>query len=190
MSIRQGQRIAFTGAGGTGKTTSAEVVAEFLELPQPKSASRFVYEHFSLTEDLVAKMTDAEKLDLQLQIFDKKVENDQEYSYVTDRTLLDHYAYCLAYCGGFMENETFRKYEEKTRQAMLSTYSDIFYFPWGYWSPTPDGIRSDVYAWQSQIDAIIVGYIRRWKLPVHAVPQTRGEDERNEFIYSVIHGDE
>ena len=186
MSIRQGTRIAFTGAGGTGKTTSAKVIAETYELPMPQSASRTVYEANNLTEELVLKMNDEEKLTLQTAIFDQKVRNDTQYSYVTDRTTLDHYAYCLAYCGAFMPDDTFRRYEEKTRVAMLSTYSHIFYLPWGYWDAPDDGVRSSVDAWQSQIDAIISGYIDRWNLPVYRVPQEYGEDHRNDYILEII----
>ena len=189
MSIRQGTRIAFTGAGGTGKTTSALVVAGELGLDVPKSASRMAYEDQGLTEELVLKMSNEEKLDLQTYIFDQKTVNDQEYSYVTDRTVLDHYAYCLAYCGSFMDHKTFYKYEEKTRTLMLSTYSHIFYFPWGYWQAPSDDVRSSVDAWQSQIDAIIVGYSVRWNLPVVEEPQGQGEDVRNEFIMNAINGE-
>jgi hypothetical protein len=189
MSIRQGTRIAFTGAGGTGKTTSADYIATEFGLEQPKSASRQVYEANGYTEAFVLSMSPEEKLDVQTKIFAQKVKNDQAFSYVTDRTLLDHYAYCLAYCGGYMDNQIFSAYEEQTRQAMLSTYSHIFYFPWGYWEVADDGVRSSVDAWQSQIDALIVGYISRWQLPVTVVPQTDGEAARNEFIRMVLDGE-
>lgn len=174
------------GAGGTGKTTSADFLAERLELPQPQSASRTIYERDGLTEAKVLDMDAEEQLILQTHIFAQKVWNDQEYSYVTDRTILDHYAYCLAYCGAHMNSDTFREYEEQTRTLMLSTYSHIFYFPWGYWHAADDGVRSASEAWQSQIDALLVGYIMRWNLPVIEVPQTLGEDYRNNFLFSKI----
>lgn len=186
MSIRQGKRIAFTGAGGTGKTTSAKFIASAYELSQPVSASREVYKVFDLTEEKVLAMTPKEQIELQGEIFHQKVRNDQEYSYVTDRTILDHYAYCLAYCAGHMDNATFQNYEEQTRTMMLSTYTHIFYFPWGYWDAPKDGVRSASEAWQSQIDAIIAGYILRWNLPVVEVPQDLGEDIRNDFILESI----
>ncbi len=189
MSIRQGTRIAFTGAGGTGKTTSAHAVANEFILPLPVSASRFVYEAFSLTEEKVLAMTPEEQIQLQGEIFAQKIKIDQEFSYVSDRTILDHYAYCLAYCGAHMSNDQFEAYEEKTRTLMLSSYSHIFYFPWGYWDAPSDGVRSDSYAWQSQIDSIIAGYILRWNLPVVEVPQSKGADERDEFIIRVINGE-
>lgn len=189
MSIRQGLRVAFCGAGGTGKTTTANFIADELGLPMLKSASRIIYEKHNLTEEKVQQFTSEQKLNLQSKIFETKVKRDQQFNYVTDRTVLDHYAYCLAYCGGFMKNETYLEFEEKVRTLMLSTYSHIFYFPWGYWLPESDGVRQDLLSWQSQIDTIITGYCLRWELPVIAVPQN-GENERNEFVKRIILGEE
>lgn len=182
MSIRQGARIAFLGAGGTGKTTTAETVAEYLELPLLVSAARKVFNDGNLSEDLVLDFDAEKRLELQTAIFDQKIQNDLAYEYLVDRTALDHFAYCLVYCGKDLSDEQFLHYEEKTRLAMLGTYSNIFYFPWGYWTPDSDGVRSTSLAHQSQIDAIIVGYIQRWNLNVVEVPQTRGEDVRADFV--------
>ena len=176
------------GAGGTGKTTSAKDIAEALDLARPESASREIYRENSLTEMHVLSLSPEEKLDLQTAIFDRKMKNDQAYSYITDRTILDHFAYCLAYCGGFMPDDVFEKYEEQTRTLMLSTYSHIFYFPWGYWEADDDSVRSSVRAWQSQIDSILVGYAMRWNLPIIEVPQTNGELFRSDFILGCIAG--
>lgn len=195
MSIRQGRRYAFLGAGATGKSKTAEYISEIapsalgFELPMVKSASRLVYEANELTEDKVLAMLPEEQLELQTAIFNQKILNDQNYSFVADRTLLDHYAYCLAYCAGHMSNEIFLQFEEKVRVLMLASYTQIFYFPWGYWFPEKeDGVRSTKLAWQSQIDALMVGYIVRWNLPVIEVPQTLGPDYRNEFVLEAIRG--
>lgn len=192
MSIQRGIRVAFCGAGGTGKTTTANFISEQLGLPQLKSASRKIYEEKNLSEEqLREEYSNYDKLDLQKNIFAAKVEADRQYSYVADRTLLDHYAYCLAYCGGFMDDEQFTLFDETVQSAMLSSYSHIFYFPYGFWiAENSDGVRQDRCAWQSQIDALIVGHIHRWNIPVITVPQMRGEDERNEFVKNVILGEE
>jgi len=188
MSIRQGTRVAFMGAGGTGKTTTAEFVAPLLDLPMIKSASRTVYEENELTEEKVALLTPEKKLELQTAIFNAKITLDQQYSFLADRTILDHYCYCLAYCGATMPDTIYFQFEEKVRILMATTYSHLFYFPWGYWTPKSDGVRQDLLGWQSQIDALMVGYILRWGLPVIEVPQTLGEDYRNEFVLNSIRG--
>lgn len=189
MSVRQGLRIGFMGAGGVGKTTTRDFLVEKLDLPTFESASRIIYTEEGLSEEIVqVEFSNEEKLDLQRKIFDKKVEQDQAFSYITDRTVLDHYAYCLAYCGGFMSNEIYEQFEEKVRTLMHSTYTHIFYFPWGYWEAGSDGVRQDRKSWQSQIDALIMGYTVRWGLPVIEVPQVRGEDFRNEWVLEHIVG--
>jgi len=196
MSIHRGVRIGFTGAGGTGKTTSAEYIAKELNLPTFKSASRLVYESKGLTEEKVFnEFSNNQKLALQMEIFETKIKLDNAFSYVTDRTLLDHYAYCLAYCGGFMTNEQFQKFDEKVQIAMRSTYTHIFYFPWGFWFNPPDKgqgdrVRRDLMSWQSQIDSIILGHLNRWSIPAIVVPQTQGPEVRNKFIKKMILGEE
>jgi len=190
MSIRSGRRIGFTGAGGTGKTTSAITIAKDFNLPAMQSASRRVYGESDLSEDKVMQMSPEEKWELQSRIFEQKIfQDDTSYSFVSDRTLLDHYSYCLMYCGEHMRNSDFQEYENKVRKHMRDAYTHIFYFPIGYWEPRADGVRSAKEAWQSAIDAIIVGYVLRWNLPVIEVPQTEGQDIRNNFIKGHILGE-
>ncbi|MFX0095570.1 MAG: AAA family ATPase [Candidatus Hodarchaeota archaeon] len=189
MSIRIGNRISYCGSGGTGKSTSAKFLAQELRLPLIKSAARSVYEERNLSEESVQAISKEGKLELQKEIFDKKIELDKQYEYVADRTILDHYCYALAYCSSFMDNSYFLEMEEKVRQLMLSTYSYIFYFPFGYWFPKSDNVRQDHLSWQSMIDALLVGYIIRWGLSVTTVPQMYEEDYRNEFILKTIKGE-
>lgn len=175
-----GFRIGCTGAGGVGKTTTATLLADEFELNLIPSASREVYKELSLNEDHVLALDAQSKWDLQLKIFDKKIWlDDNTASFVADRTLLDHWAYCLMYCAGNMDNNVFEQYENMVRKHMLSSYSILFYFPWGHWFPAKsDGVRSDKLAWQSSIDAIICGYCFRWNLPVITLPQDNGMDYR------------
>jgi ABC-type glutathione transport system ATPase component len=189
MSIRQGTRIALIGAGGVGKTTSRDHIAKELDIPTFNSVSRIIYNERELSEMTVQNtFTAPMKLELQTQIFEAKVAQDREYTYVMDRSILDHYAYCLAYCGSELENEQYLEFEERVRSLMLSTYSHIFYFPWGYFDVESDGVRQDKQAWQSMIDAIMVGYLHRWQVPAIEVPQTQGPEFRNQFIMNHILG--
>lgn len=192
MSVHRGLRIGFTGAGGTGKTTSALYISEQLDIPMNKSASRIIYEAKELTEEKVFnEFTNEQKLKLQTEIFNTKMKLDRNFSYVADRTILDHYAYCLAYCGGFMPDEQFKEFDEMVQTLMRSTYTHLFYFPWGFWTPEiKDEVRQDLMSWQSQIDAIILGYLYRWAIPATIVPQTQGAEIRNEFIKKMILGEE
>jgi hypothetical protein len=191
MSVRAGAKIAFMGAGGTGKTTDAKVISEKLGVAMMKSASRQAYEALDITEEDCAKMNDTDKWQLQGSIFGlKTTQDDNTYEFVADRTLLDHWAYCLMYCGAFLPNEMFTEYETTVRKHMKSSYTHMFYFPWGFWTGETDGVRQDHSAWQSAIDAIITGYCVRWNLPVVQVPQTAGIEARQEYIIKAILGED
>lgn len=189
--IRQGLKIGFMGAGGTGKTTDATALSEELGVPMIKSASRTALERLGVGEAEVLKMTDEEKWKLQLEIFNSKEElDDHTFEFIGDRTLLDHFVYCLMYCATFIPATDFFAFENNVRKHMKSTYTHMFYYPWGYWNvQTSDGVRQDAPGWQSAIDALIVGYIRRWNLPVIQVPQTQGKEFRQAFVKRHILGE-
>jgi len=188
VQIRTGIRVGCVGAGGTGKTTTAKDVETLFKLPFNKSASRIVYEELDMTEEKCAKLPDEEKYKLQFKIFEKKIELDKAFTYVSDRTLLDHWAYCLMYCGAFIPDSQYFEFEDMVRTHMKTTYSHIFYFPFGYWFAKGDGVRQDHQSWQSAIDAIIVGYIHRWQLNVHEVPQIHGSEHRAKYVINTIKG--
>lgn len=190
MTIRTGLKVGLMGAGGTGKTTDATAIHEKTGLPMMKSASRTVYEQLGISEEDCLKYTDKEKWELQGKIFTLKQNNDDNaFEFIADRTLLDHWAYCLAYCGGFIQNNDFIRYENNVRKHMKSTYTHIFYYPWGYWEAKGDGVRQEHWSWQSAIDACLVGYCIRWGLPAITVPQTQGENARQEFVLKNILGE-
>ncbi len=174
----RGLKIAFTGSGGTGKTSTAAAVSSLLNLPQMKSASRLVYEQQDLNENKVFMMAPAEKWKLQYEIFTTKINNDDcTPSFVADRTLLDHWAYCLLYCSTTIKNDEYMHLEALVRKHMIATYSRIYYFPRGDWTGKDDGIRQTNLAWQEAIDSLIIGNIVKWKLPVVEVPQAQSDDD-------------
>lgn len=176
----RGMKIGFVGAGGTGKTSTATILAPKLNLSQMKSASRIVYEARELTEEKVFAMNPHEKWQLQHNIFNTKIDaDDLTPAFVADRTLLDHWAYCLLYCATNIKNEEFVRLEALVRKHMFATYSRIYYFPHGFWHAKGDGVRQDNIAWQSAVDAILVGHILKWKLPVVEVPQAQGNEDGN-----------
>lgn len=186
--IRQGLKVAFMGAGGTGKTTDAKALSEVLGVPMIKSASRTAYERLGINENDCLAMTDEQKWQLQLEIFGSKEElDDNTYEFIADRTLLDHFAYCLMYCATFIPVQDFARFENRVRKHMKSTYTHMFYYPWGYWTPeNEDGVRQTAPGWQSAIDAIIVGCANRWKLNIITVPQASGKEIRQSFVKTVI----
>ena len=202
--MRHGLKIAFTGAGGTGKTDtllrlhgasavfapgeSRQIISSNLsKVPVIKSASRSIYEEQNLTEDKVIELGDKERWKLQKEIFERKIHlDDTNRTFIADRTLLDHWSYCLLYCNTIMSEDEYFAYESLVRKHMSATYTYLFYFPWGDWRADGDGVRQTMSAWQSTVDAIILGYILKWNLPAVAVPQTEGPIKRAEFISDYV----
>lgn len=161
-------RIAFCGAGGTGKTTTANLLIEQgVDLPLLRSASRQVYEKEGLTEDIVAKMPLEEAWELQFRIFDRKIKEDDNHQtsgFIADRSILDHFAYCLLYCVKVIPNDEYPPLELSVISKMKNSYSHIFYFPYGLFEVDSDGVRSDKKSWQSAIDFLILGFLNKWDI--------------------------
>lgn len=191
--MEYGLKIGFTGCGGTGKTTTMNGVLDRYNMQLRGknyvalgSASRKVYTERNLTEEIVYKMSDRDKLNLQHEIFETKINLDHSNpKFIADRTILDHWAYCLAYCSAAMDRELFIKMEAQTKSHLLGTYDMLFYFPFGRFEAPEDGVRSSSQAWQSQIDSIILGHLHRWKVDCHVIPKGF-EDDINEFVYGRI----
>ncbi len=190
--MKRGIRIGLTGAGGVGKTKTItmlrEMYPEMEQLATFPSASRLVYEANDLSEAKVAaEYTPEQKWELQLKIFETKVKMDDSHmQFMTDRTLLDHWAYCLMYCAADMPDNVFMQYEALTRKHMLGAYSHIFYLPWGYWEAKGDGVRQDKKAWQYMVDTLIMGRLISWGIPVIEAPQTQGPEFRAQFVYNTV----
>lgn len=185
-------RIGFTGAGGTGKTTTARILTQELgvSLPVPRSASRVVYEREGLTEDKCAALPLTESWALQTRIAQAKVEVDKAPEFLADRTLLDHWVYGLMYCNRVITNEEFKYAETVVRNHMANTYDLIVYFPWGLFTPSSDGVRQDRQAWQASIDAMIRGYLTKWRHEIGCkkikILQTKGKMSRALTVHRLL----
>lgn len=125
------------------------------------SVTRRVWERRGLKEADQERMSPQERYDLQLEMFAERKKAEEEIGphFISDRTMLDHYAYCLFRNYTMITNE---KYDSLTAEVAenLSTYDLIVYFPIVF-VPPADGLRQDGIAYNACIDAIIQS-----KLPV------------------------
>jgi hypothetical protein len=142
-----------------------------------------------LTEEKVLKLSPEDKWTLQKEIFNTKVMvDDKNPKFISDRTLLDHWAYCLLYCAPSMSEAELFEMDTLVRKHMLSSYTHIFYFPHGYWKGETDGVRQESEAWQTAIDALLLGHFVKWNLAVSQVPQDQGPEARAQWVLNVLSG--
>jgi nicotinamide riboside kinase len=153
-------KVAFTGAGGTGKTTLAEHIHTRWETPFLTNVAREVMRLKGIENEAAQNlMSDEDLLDLQYSIFlALKQRRESEPSFVTDRLLLDNYVYALRRCGHAM-SENLREQWEKAAIEDLYRMDLVFYCPAGLFPLKADGMRQADVAHQYLIDSAIYGLL-------------------------------
>lgn len=158
------------------------IVARALGMELTPSASRTVFEARGLSEKKEERMTPEELWDLQWEIFDLKVRNDDREDFVADRTILDHYAYCLIQAGPAMTDVEAKLVEEKVWNHMLGEYDGIVYFEHGLIPPEKDGVRETRESYQTMIDLIIRGFLGKYLISYYAVPMGTPEERARAIL--------
>jgi nicotinamide riboside kinase len=153
-------KIAFTGAGGTGKTTLAEHVSQQWGLPFLTNVAREVMKERGIANEAAQnEMSPEALLDLQYAIFVAlKVRRDSEPAFVTDRLLLDNYVYALRRCGNAM-GEELRKAWEQAAIEDLYRMDLVLYTPAGLFPLKADGMRQADVAHQYLVDSALYGLL-------------------------------
>lgn len=153
-------KIAFTGAGGTGKTTMAKYLSQKWDIPYVGSVSRLVMQEMGIESEAAQNnMSDADLLVLQQAIAKKRIESLAAHeSYVTDRCALDNYIYALRRCGGAM-TEAHRKVWEEGAVKDLYAHDLVFYTPVGLFPTEHDGTRVTEIAHQYLMDTAMYGFL-------------------------------
>ena len=153
-------KIAFTGAGGTGKTTLAQQVSKTWGLPYLTNTAREIMKARGIENETAQNnMSPEALLDLQYAIFlGLQERRETETSYVTDRLLLDNYVCALRRCGHAMSEER-RAAWEKASIEDLYKMDLVFYTPAGLFPLQADGMRQADVAHQYLIDSAIYGLL-------------------------------
>lgn len=150
-------RIAFCGAGGTGKTTVANLLKDELGLTFAPSVVRSVMEEWKVTEATLHKLSANQRAQLQYEIYARKEQHDREHKkkVIFDRTLADHYAYNLIYAGGVdLTPQFLRDIRDRAIEA-LKAYSVVIYAPIFEWDIGHDGFRNTNEVNRRLVDSII-----------------------------------
>lgn len=153
-------KVAFTGAGGTGKTTLAQYAADTWGLTYLTNTARNVMKAKGIANEAAQKdMTDAALLDLQFEIFQSFKElRATEPVFVSDRLLLDNYVYALRRCGAAMSEQLRHEWEQAAIEDIYKM-DLVFYCPAGLFPLKADGVRQVEVAHQYLIDSAIYGLL-------------------------------
>jgi nicotinamide riboside kinase len=154
-------RIGAIGAGGTGKTTLMRHIAEQLNIPYRPSVNRAVFEKFGFTQLTHTELTQADRLQIQRASFYAKIEQDAEFTDgVFERSLLDHYMYCLLYCYEAIPADVINSMEAMVADN-LTGYRYLLFFPIYPWGTEPtDGFRDASLANRKLQEYILLGFIK------------------------------
>jgi len=180
-------RVGFIGVSGTGKTTVMNLMAEQGYRVKPSLIRDFFTKSGRVEADQ-DKMTPQEVWDLQKSIFDWKVEYDMESlegNSIYDRTLLDHYVYCLHRCSSIMSVSVAESMKLLVKEN-LSRYTHLFYFPCSTKWSTEDGFRQ-IGTIQIAQDLMIQGFTGElFGKTVYPMPFMTPE-ERVKYILDIVH---
>lgn len=176
-------KIGFVGAGGTGKSTTAKLLAERLKLPLIESPSRGVFKkHGVTTEDAQNAMTAEQRYALQEDIF-KAIDQQAStiHEGVFERTPLDNFYYLLFRCHDSVKLENIKFMAQRTVEGLLS-YHKVVYFPiyWN-WPDIGDGMRTSHPAPRILCDYFVRGFLVKNNIQYLAM-QDYSPDNRVDYI--------
>jgi hypothetical protein len=182
-------RIGFTGVGGTGKSTTMELIRETLDLPVLGSTSRSVFEKWNISESDQEKMTPQEKWKLQREIFDTRLDAEKSYvkGFLSDRTIVDNYVYCLVRCYEAINSEELSEVEKMVRKN-TSQYDVIFFFSMDAFIPEDDGMRQNHIPYRRLVENAMRGALNSpLCLADHVIEVPCGTpQDRAEFVLNKI----
>ncbi len=194
---------AFSGAGGTGKTSTAKGVLELLKnagakfefLPSP---SRQVFKDFGLkTEDDQKRLRPEERWQLQkaIHLAHGKLIDEVGISgqrYLADRTRVDMLCYAIQYCSEVLTEADIDWLKEKTAET-CEFYRRVFYFPLVTFSGQDDGMRTDNYAKRYQFNLLLRGALQQFASRTHKLLVSRipclSLEARVLFVLNTINSD-
>ena len=178
-------RIGFIGNGGTGKTTTAKVLAEQLKLPLiPEGVREYMQEKGI---EHLRELSPLETWEMQKTLFKRKTKMENSLAcFIADRTTIDNAAYALFWLGRNEEipQEELSKYVDDCKEHM-KRYTHIIFFPHGRIPLVDDGVRSAKPNYQLCISMIMLGLLTvtgSISARIHVLWSTSLEDRVGEIL--------
>jgi dephospho-CoA kinase len=164
-------RIGFTGAASTGKTTTAKDLEALIPERYMPSVARGVMESRGLNEKTALELTPRERLELQIAIFEAKVDQDlNNPDGIFDRTLIDQVAYLLIKCNECLPDHVYTRLRLRAFES-LRQYDVVFYFPVLFKIPyESDGFRAGGAGYRDMQDMIMNGLLNFSRVKYRPVP--------------------
>lgn len=160
-------RIGFCGAGGTGKSTTAKLLAQEIGMPLVPSPSRSCFKkHGVKTEDDQNAMSPEQRYSLQYDIFHAiGILYMEHETGIFDRTLLDNFNYLMHRCHDIVQKDTLDYMEQTTMLSLMDPNTKVFFFPLYDWKIESDGMRTQQVAPRVSADLVIRGFLDKHKIP-------------------------
>jgi predicted ATPase len=167
--------IGFMGAGGTGKTTTATLLAEEMRMPLIPSVSRGILTKYFKTEEEQREAPPALVYGCQKEISEAKLKQDRECTAnplggVCDRTPLDQLTYLIYRCGNSMDEVVYNSWLRRAYEG-LANYDRLFFFPLVTFPENDDGLRETAYGYRATIDLIMRQLIQEMGISPIWVPE-------------------
>lgn len=167
--------IGFTGAGGTGKSTTAAALSALVGGKLGESPARGVFKKYKIKEADQRNMPIKDLLKLQSDIHEAKIAQDLavvgspfEECHIFDRTPIDTAAYTMYRCGPGITEQASKALVAQVADHMRY-YHLVFYTPLVEF-PEADKFRETGYGYNYCIDTIIRELIWRTQVAVTTLP--------------------
>lgn len=168
-------KIALTGAHGVGKSTLASYLRQLItekkisssitpEVPRLICDITNDNEYFRRGHNTLLKQSLILMGQLVIEERLRKIADIQ----ICDRTLFDHWAYSLSLFGSEIKEGGYDEIYEKFISDHCKSYDKIFYLPIEF-KPKDDGVRESDEAFQSEIDSLIIGLLKKYNVEYHTI---------------------
>jgi len=178
-------KIGFVGAGCTGKSSVANILAADITIPEQfrPSIVRDVFTKLGYRGELdQLKMNDTDAWHLQKMILKAKFEYDTiATTGLFDRTPIDHAAYALYRCGNFISDDDLEWIQTEC-WSYTSKYDLLFFFPIYDWGKVvDDGFRQNNKAYRIATQSIMLGLLTEYGAKYETIENTTPQ-RRAEFV--------